>query len=43
MISDYGFDIERSELIDYLEPLLKKINELTPLSHADYKGRDKRD
>ena len=35
MISDYGFDIERSELIDYLEPLLKNINELTPLKDGD--------
>ena len=35
MISDYGFDIERSELIDYLEPLLKNINELTPLNNGD--------
>ena len=35
MISDYGFEIERSELIDYLEPLLKNINELTPLKDGD--------
>jgi hypothetical protein len=35
MISDYGFEIERSELIDYLEPLLKNINELTPLNNGD--------
>ena len=35
MINDYGFEIERSELIDYLEPLLKNINELIPLKDGD--------
>ena len=27
----YGFDMSFDELTDYLKPLLKKINELTPL------------
>jgi hypothetical protein len=30
-VNSYGFDMSFSELTDYLTPLLKKINELTPL------------
>jgi hypothetical protein len=42
-VKDYGIDIGWTEYTKYMEPILKKINELTPLSHADYKGGDKRD
>ena len=40
MISDYGFNIERGELVDYVGPLLLKINELTPLKNGDNKGNN---
>jgi len=40
MISDYGFDIDRDELVDYIQPLLMKINELTPLKDGDNKGNN---
>lgn len=30
-VNDYGFDISRQELINYIQPLLIKINEATPL------------
>lgn len=39
-VKDYGFDIDWSEFTGYLQNILKKINEITPLSDADYKGRD---
>jgi hypothetical protein len=35
----YGFDMSFDELTDYLKPLLKKINELTPLKEN---GNNKR-
>lgn len=40
MISDYGFNIERDELVNYVHPLLLKINELTPLKNGDNKGNN---
>jgi hypothetical protein len=30
-VKDYGFEITREELNDYIKPLLMKINEVTPL------------
>ena len=30
-VIDYGFQVDKSEIIDYVMPLLEKINELTPL------------
>jgi hypothetical protein len=35
----YGFDITFNELSEYLNPLLGKINELTPLSKDGYSQR----
>lgn len=43
MISDYGFNIERDELVDYVQPLLLKINELTPLKDGDNKRNNSGD
>lgn len=40
MISDYGFNIERDELVNYVHPLLLKINEITPLKNGDNKGNN---
>lgn len=42
-MNDYGFEISDDELGSYLIPLFNKIDELTPLSHVNYKRRDKRD
>lgn len=42
-MNDYGFEIDDNELSLYLMPLLNKIDELTPLSHVNYKRRNKRD
>lgn len=42
-VKDYGFDISRQELIEYIQPLLMKINELTPLSNVGYKRDDSGD
>lgn len=42
-VIDYGFDVKFEDFINFLEPLLKKINELTPLSeHGDNKRRNSR-
>jgi hypothetical protein len=30
-IQDYGFEIQQSDLLEYITPLLKKIDEITPL------------
>jgi vacuolar-type H+-ATPase catalytic subunit A/Vma1 len=41
-VKDYGFDVTKKEVQDYVMPLLQKINELTPLK--DWKLYDsKRD
>jgi hypothetical protein len=40
----YGFDITFNELSEYLEPLMKKINDLTPLNKdGNIKRRNQRD
>lgn len=40
LVKDYGFDIGDDELVAYFIPLLKKINDITPLSNVDYKRDD---
>jgi hypothetical protein len=35
-VNAYGFEVSRVELGEYIQPLLKKINELTPLSENGY-------
>jgi len=42
-VNDYGFEITREELVQYIQPLLMKINEVTPLSDVDYKRDDSGD
>jgi len=45
-VRDYGFDVDFNEFVGYLQPLLEKINKLTPLKekdttyYGDSKGRD---
>ena len=40
-VQDYGLDITWKEFIEYTEPLLKKINELTPLAeNGSQEGTD---
>jgi len=34
-IKDYGFEIHQGELTDYIQPLLNKIDELTPLKDGN--------
>ena len=42
--NSYGFDMSLSELINYIQPLMSKINELTPLSeHGHNKRRNRWD
>ena len=36
-VKDYGFNIDWNEFTDYMKPILTKIDELTPLSHGNYK------
>ena len=43
-IRDYGFEIQKGDLIKYIHPLLNNIDELTPLKeNGDNKRRNKRD
>ena len=41
-VNSYGFDMSFDELTAYLTPLLKKINELTPLKENGYHKRSNR-
>ena len=42
--NSYGFDMSLNELINYIQPLMSKINELTPLSeHGHNKRRNRWD
>jgi len=34
-INDYGFDVSSKEFIEYMEPELHKINQLTPLNDGN--------
>jgi len=34
-IKDYGFEIHQGELTEYIQPLLNKIDELTPLKDGN--------
>lgn len=36
-VKDYGFNIDWNEFTDYMKPILTKIDEITPLSHVNYK------
>ena len=36
-VKDYGFSIDWNEFINYMKPILTKIDEITPLSHGNYK------
>ena len=42
-VNAYGFDVDRAEFLEYLQPLLQKINELTPLSDVNYQGGNQGD
>ena len=42
-VNDYGFDVSMEEFIEYMKPILSKINEITPLSHVDYERRNQGD
>jgi len=42
-IKDYGFEINQGELTAYIQPLLNKIDEITPLKDGDNKRRNQRD
>lgn len=42
-VNAYGFDVDKSEFLEYLNPLLQKINELTPLSDVNYQGGNQGD
>lgn len=39
-ISDYGFDVSKEEVVDYIKPLLMKINEVIPLKDGNSKRND---
>ena len=41
-IKSYGFEITFDELMNYIKPLMEKINELTPLSKDGYNQRRNR-
>jgi hypothetical protein len=42
-VNVYGFEVDRKEFLEYLNPLLQKINELTPLSDVNYQGGNQGD
>jgi hypothetical protein len=42
-VNAYGFDVDKAEFLEYLNPLLQKINELTPLSDVNYQGGNQGD
>ena len=42
-VKDYGFNIDWNEFTDYMKPILTKIDEITPLSHVNYKRRNQGD
>ena len=39
-IKDYGFEIHQGELTEYIQPLLNKIDEITPLKEYGDNERD---
>jgi len=39
-IKDYGFEIHQGELTEYIQPLLNKIDEITPLKENGNNERD---
>ena len=39
-VNDYGFKTEWGEFINFISPLLQKINDITPLSENGYSKRD---
>lgn len=39
-VNDYGFDINKKELVEYIKPLLIKLNEITPLQNGNNKRDD---
>jgi hypothetical protein len=39
-VKDYGFNIDWNEFTNYMKPILTKIDEITPLSHVNYKRRN---
>jgi DNA replication protein DnaD len=42
-VNDYGFDVTREEIQDYINPLFLKINEITPLKNGNSKRNNPRD
>ena len=42
-MKDLGFEVENEDFNEYLKPLLKNINELTPLNDGDYERGNKGD
>jgi hypothetical protein len=36
-VNDYGFNTSMEEFVEYMGPILAKIDEITPLSHGNYK------
>lgn len=42
-VKDYGFDISWNQFTEYTQTILKKIDEITPLSHGNYKRRNQGD
>lgn len=36
-VKDLGFKLEEGEFNDYIDSIIEKINEITPLSNGDYK------
>lgn len=42
-VKDYGFNIDWNEFIEYMKRILTKIDEITPLSHGNYKRRNQGD
>lgn len=35
-VKDYGFNINWNEFTKYMQPILNKIDEITPLNHGNY-------
>ena len=42
-VNDYGFSTSLEQFVEYVSPILAKIDELTPLSHGNHKRRNQGD
>jgi len=42
-VKDLGFEVDWNDYVNFLQPILQKINDITPLSDGDYERRNQGD